>query len=127
VLERSGAGVRIPTGKTNPGVSESASPLTPPQRQFFDYAGPLFSVVVSPAASTTPLNELRKFRALPRDRSRRRVMDDLRFNWEILEGGGTVAWHRRPGSRVSRSPWGPGRLRLSRSTSGKSNAPPRRL
>ena len=43
------------------------------ERQFFDYAGPLYSVVISPAASTTPLNEVRKFRALPRDRSRRRT------------------------------------------------------
>jgi hypothetical protein len=47
-------------------------------------------VVISPAASTTPLNETRKFRALPRDRSRRRVQDDLQFNWEILEGGGSL-------------------------------------
>ena len=39
----------------------------------------LFSVVVSPAASTTSLNERRKFRALPRDRSRRRVTEDLAF------------------------------------------------
>ena len=49
------------------------------QRQFFEYAGPLFSVVISPASSTTPLNERRKFRALPRDRSRRRVVEDLQF------------------------------------------------
>jgi hypothetical protein len=60
------------------------------QLQFFDYAGPLYSVVISPAASTTPLNEVRKFRALPRDRSRRRVQDDLQFNWEILEGDGAL-------------------------------------
>jgi len=60
------------------------------QRQFFDYAGPLFSVVVSPAASTTPLNETRKFRALPRDRSRRRVVDDLQFAWQMLEGEGAL-------------------------------------
>ena len=60
------------------------------QRQFFDYAGPLFSVVVSPAASTTPLNEIRKFRALPRDRSRRRVVDDLQFAWQMLEGEGAL-------------------------------------
>ncbi|MFZ3358353.1 MAG: hypothetical protein WA652_20425 [Xanthobacteraceae bacterium] len=62
----------------------------PPQRQFFEYAGPLYSVVVSPAASTTPLNETRNFTALPRDRSRRRVHEDLRFNWEILEGDGSL-------------------------------------
>lgn len=61
------------------------------QRQFFDYAGPLFSVVISPASSTTPINERRTFRALPRDRSRRRVEDELQFVWEIAEGGGTLA------------------------------------
>jgi hypothetical protein len=60
------------------------------QRQFFDYAGPLFSVVISPASSTTPVNERRRFRALPRDRSRRRVEEELQFCWEIAEGGGTL-------------------------------------
>jgi hypothetical protein len=71
-------------GVPEPTLSES------PQRQFFDYAGPLFSVVVSPASSTTPLNETRKFRALPRDRSRRRIIEDLTFIWEIIEGEGTL-------------------------------------
>ena len=71
------------------GLVEPA-PADAPQRRFFDYAGPLYSVVISPAASTTPLNEVRKFRALPRDRSRRRVNEDLRFHWEILEGGGSL-------------------------------------
>jgi hypothetical protein len=72
-----------------PGLPQSG-PTDSPQRQFFDYAGPLFSVVVSPAASTVPLNEIRKFRALPRDRSRRRVIDDLQFVWQMLEGEGTL-------------------------------------
>jgi hypothetical protein len=68
-------------------------PQDPPQRQFFDVAGPLFSVVVSPAASNTALNDRRNFRALPRDRSRRRVTEDLAFVWEILEGGGSLSAH----------------------------------
>ena len=72
-----------------PGISEQRLSESP-QRQFFDYAGPLFGVVVSPAASTTPLNETRKFRALPRDRSRRRVTEDLSFVWELVEGEGTL-------------------------------------
>ena len=72
-----------------PGLVESM-PADAPRRQFFDYAGPLHSVVISPAASTVPLNEVRKFRALPRDRSRRRVHEDLQFNWEILEGDGSL-------------------------------------
>ncbi|MBV8834251.1 MAG: ATP-binding protein [Acidobacteriaceae bacterium] len=61
------------------------------QRQFFDYAGPLFSVVISPACSTIPVNERRRFGALPRDRSRRRVEQDLQFSWEITSGGGSLA------------------------------------
>jgi hypothetical protein len=72
-----------------PGVSARV-PADSPQRQFFDYAGPLFSVVVSPTASTTPLNETRKFRALPRDRSRRRVTEDLSFTWELIDGEGSL-------------------------------------
>jgi hypothetical protein len=71
------------------GAPEPARAETP-QRQFFDYAGPLYSVVVSPAASTTSRSERRKFRALPRDRSRRRVEDDLKFAWELVEGEGSL-------------------------------------
>jgi hypothetical protein len=88
--EKSGAGAMsagTDWAESLPGVSEPI-PSDSPQRQFFDYAGPLFSVVVSPAASTTPLNETRKFRALPRDRSRRRVVEDLQFAWELAEGEG---------------------------------------
>jgi hypothetical protein len=72
------------------GVKESANSESA-RRQFFYFAGPLFGVIVSPAASTVPLNERRKFRALPRDRSRRRVGDDLTFAWEMLEGDGTLS------------------------------------
>jgi hypothetical protein len=60
------------------------------QRQFFEYAGPLFSVVISPASSVVRVNEQRSLSALPYDRARRRVEVDLTFNWEILEGGGAL-------------------------------------
>jgi hypothetical protein len=72
------------------GVSEPDMHSSP-QRQFFEYAGPLFSVVISPASSMTPVNERRKFRALPRDRSRRRVVEDLEFLWEMVEGDGLLS------------------------------------
>jgi hypothetical protein len=72
------------------GVAEPTS-NSEVQRQFFDYAGPLFSVVISPASSTIPVNERRSFRALPRDRSRRWVDESLQFSWEIVEGGGSLA------------------------------------
>src|SRR5258708_21566460 len=54
------------SGVPEPSGGESA------QRQFFYYAGPLYTVVISPAASTLRVNQRRRFRALPRDRSRRR-------------------------------------------------------
>jgi hypothetical protein len=89
----SGAASGVPPGaeweEMLPSVAEPST-TDSPQRQFFDYAGPLFGVVASPAASTTPLNETRKFRALPRDRSRRRVTEDLNFTWELIEGEGTL-------------------------------------
>ncbi len=94
-----------------PGLPESG-PTDSPQRQFFDYAGPLFSVVVSPAASTTPLNETRQFRALPRDRSRRRVVDDLQFKWQMLEGEGTLQWSTNQEVEYQ-APAVPGLTRLS--------------
>jgi len=72
------------------GVAEPGGLTAGGQRQFFEYAGPLFSVVISPAASTTPVNERRRFRALPRDRARRRVAEDLAFAWEIPEGAGSL-------------------------------------
>jgi hypothetical protein len=94
-----------------PGLPHSGRTDTP-QRQFFEYAGPLFSVVVSPAASTVPLNEIRKFRALPRDRSRRRVIDDLQFAWHMLEGDGTLQ-ETSSQEVVFRAPAAPGLGRLS--------------
>lgn len=61
------------------------------QREFFEYAGPLFSVVVSPASSIVRVGESRELRALPRDRAGRRVERDLEFTWRLAEGiGGLV-------------------------------------
>jgi hypothetical protein len=101
------ARARNETGPPRPGVSDGGAAteddesadlgVTEPafkpgvQRQFFDYAGPLFSVVISPASSTTPVNERRQFRALPRDRSRRRVEEGLHFAWHIAEGAGSLS------------------------------------
>jgi hypothetical protein len=71
------------------GVAES-TPSDSPQRQFIDFAGPLFAVLVSPASSTVAPSASRRFRALPRDRSRRRVTEDLQFAWSIAEGDGVL-------------------------------------
>jgi hypothetical protein len=71
-------------GAVEPGPHEDK------QRQFFEFAGPLFSVAISPASSVVRVGTSRELRALPRDRSRRRVEQDLEFHWEILEGGGSL-------------------------------------
>jgi Histidine kinase-, DNA gyrase B-, and HSP90-like ATPase len=75
------------------GVSEP-EPKEDPQRQFFEFAGPLFSVAVAPASSIVRVGESRKFQAFPRDRSRRRVEHDLEFQWHITEGGGNLEGER---------------------------------
>ncbi|MBI3372627.1 MAG: ATP-binding protein [Betaproteobacteria bacterium] len=60
------------------------------QRQFFEFAGPLFSVTVTPASSIVRVGGRREFKALPRDRSRRRVEQDLELHWQIVEGAGAL-------------------------------------
>ena len=60
------------------------------QRQFFEFAGPLFSVTISPASSIVRVGDRKELRALPRDRSRRRVEADLEFQWQVVEGPGTL-------------------------------------
>ena len=60
------------------------------QRQFFEFAGPLFSVAVSPASSIIRVGDRKQLRALPRDRARRRVESDLLFYWRITDGGGAI-------------------------------------
>lgn len=60
------------------------------QRQFFEFAGPLYSVNISPSSSVVRVNEQRSLRALPYDRARRRVADNLSFKWEVIEGHGQL-------------------------------------
>jgi hypothetical protein len=60
------------------------------QRQFFDYAGPLFSVLISPTSSVVEVGSSRALHAIARDRARRRVEQDLKFAWNRLEGEGVL-------------------------------------
>ena len=60
------------------------------QKQFFEYAGPLFSVRVSPQSSVVPVGQSRTYRAVARDRSRIAVDHELDFEWRIIEGAGTL-------------------------------------
>jgi len=83
-------GVEAPSAEEEGGVPEPSGREST-QRQFFDHAGPLYTVVISPAGSTLTVSQNRRLRALPRDRSRRRVEQDLTFAWKIVEGGGTLS------------------------------------
>lgn len=77
-------------GEASPeaGVPETAGER---QRRFFEFPGPLFSVAISPASTIVHVGAAKELRALPRDRSRRRVEDDLEFDWQLVEGLGTLA------------------------------------
>jgi Histidine kinase-, DNA gyrase B-, and HSP90-like ATPase len=72
-----------------PGVAEPET-SEPRQRQFFEFAGPLFAVSISPASSIVRAGETKALRAIAHDRSRRRVDADLTFAWQILEGAGSI-------------------------------------
>ncbi|HZI60123.1 MAG TPA: hypothetical protein VFD62_05405 [Pyrinomonadaceae bacterium] len=81
------------------------------QRRFFEFAGPLFTVAISPASSVVRVGEQRSLRALPYDRSRRRVETDLTFLWEVIEGGGDLE-HRHDQVATFIAPAEPGLARL---------------
>jgi len=59
-------------------------------KEFFEFAGPLFSVVISPKSSVVPVDRRRTFRAVCRDRSRRIVWEDLEYRWKITDGEGQL-------------------------------------
>ena len=60
------------------------------QREFFEFAGPLFSVVISPTSSVVEVGGSRALRAIARDRARRSVERDLAYAWTLLEGEGRL-------------------------------------
>ncbi|MDB4444250.1 ATP-binding protein [bacterium] len=76
-------------GETHEAVSEVEGDEIG-QMAFFEFAGPLFSVLISPKSSVVPTDKHKKYRAVCRDRSRRAVLGDLVFRWEITDGEGQL-------------------------------------
>ena len=74
------------------GVSEpsASAERNNEQRAFFEFAGPLFSVMIVPKTSVISVDKQKRLRALCRDRSKRVVLDGLTYRWEITEGDGTL-------------------------------------
>ncbi len=62
----------------------------PTTMEFFDFPGPLHSVVISPKSCVVPVCETRGLRTICRDRGSRLVEADLKFYWQIVEGNGTL-------------------------------------
>jgi hypothetical protein len=82
-------GVQVAEAKTGAEPDEGDG-SEPAQRQFFEYAGPLSNVRISPASCVVSVRQTRNFRAVPRDRVRHLVEQELEFRWNVAAGGGTL-------------------------------------
>lgn len=60
------------------------------QKQFFEYAGPLHSVRISPGSCALAVGKSRKLHAIARDRNGNTIEENLLINWRILEGAGDL-------------------------------------
>jgi hypothetical protein len=65
------------------------------EKQFFEYAGPLFSVLISPKSSVVSVDKRKKYRVVCRDRSRRVVLENLEYQWDITDGEGHLNENHR--------------------------------
>lgn len=81
------------------------------QKQFFEFAGPLYAVLASPASCVVAVGEGRNLRAIARDRGRHVIEGTVQFAWETLEGGG---WLENDHGEIAtfRAPGEPGLTRL---------------
>ncbi len=68
-------------------VGESADAA---QRQFFEFAGPLHSVRIAPAACTLSVGASRTLKAVARDASRRAVEEGMEYAWRLVDGAGRL-------------------------------------
>ncbi len=60
------------------------------QPEFFEHAGPLYSLRISPASTTVGVGKQKSFRAVARDRAGRHVDADLNYAWRLVEGAGEI-------------------------------------
>ncbi len=71
-------------------VTELNNELANRQKQFFEYAGPLHSVRISPSTCALAVGNSRKLRAIARDRNSNMIEENLSISWRILEGAGDL-------------------------------------
>jgi len=77
------------------------------QKKFFEYAGPLFSALLSPKSSVVSVARRKKYRVICRDRSRRVVLENLLYQWNIIDGAGHIDENHRE-STTFKAPSEPG-------------------
>jgi hypothetical protein len=104
-------------GEAPPAEEEAADGVAigeagPAQRQFFEFAGPLHSVRIAPAACTVAVGGQRTLRALARDASRRHVGEGVQYAWRVVEGSGHL---ENPGAEytVYHAPGEPALVRVA--------------
>ena len=122
--QRNMTGFRFPTASMNQAIAEkvpgsrcstnseekmwkAAMPEDKPQREFFDFPGPLYKAAISPASCTVRVGESRNFRAMARDRNRRLVEENLSFEWTITDGPGQLSENQYGDCELSRSRMNP--------------------
>ena len=79
----------VEPGPTEP--TNDAGPSEPTPRKFYEHAGPLHKVTVSPASSVVKVGESCKIRCIPKDRSGRVIEAGVEVRWRLIEGGGSLA------------------------------------
>ena len=68
----------------------NAAPSEPTQREFYEHAGPLHKVTVSPASSVVRVGESCTIRCIPKDRRGRVIEGGVEVRWALVEGGGSL-------------------------------------
>ncbi len=106
----SGAGSSAPSGESGPGQTGAATTAEPgsdedasfgeyipealeaedAQKSFFDFPGPLYKLMISPASSVINVGERKKLKAVARDKSGRMIDAGLAYEWRVWEGAGAI-------------------------------------
>jgi len=91
-VDKSQEDVELPDGievEQLPPADDLDSPETA-QKQFFEYAGPLAKVRISPLSSVVKVGQTRTLRAVARDQQRRQIDREVLYQWQVIEGAGVL-------------------------------------
>ena len=61
------------------------------QKEFFEYPGPLFKIIISPSSVIVGVNEKKNLRLIARDKNRRQIDSNIDITWQINEGNGMLS------------------------------------